>query len=69
MCDITISFYRIAIIVYHVGDKNSVLFPQLSASYQTRTAQWLSGLLLVFKYIAIFMLAPHPETFHFPMNI
>ena len=37
-CDITVSFCRIAIIVYHVGDKNSVLFPQLSVRV-TRPAQ------------------------------
>ena len=69
ICDITIPFCRIAVIVYHVADKNSILFPQLSASYQTRTAQQLLRLLLVFKYIEIFTSAPHPETFHFPMNI
>ena len=67
-CDITISFCRIAIIVYHVGDNNSVLFPQLSASYQTRTTQRLSRLLLAFNDIKIFSSAPHPEIFRFPMN-
>ena len=68
MCDVTILFCRITIIDYRDADKNSVLFQQLSASYKTRTAQQLSRLLLVFNYIEIFTLAPHPETFRFPMN-
>jgi hypothetical protein len=65
-CDFTVSFCRIAIIVYHVGDKNSVLFPQLSASYQTSTTKHLSHLLLAFYDIKIFSSAPHPEIFRFP---
>jgi len=67
-CDITISFFRIAVIVYHVGDKNSVLFPQLSASYQTHTTQRLSRLLLAFNDIKIFSSASHPEIFRILLN-
>ena len=55
-------------IAYHVGDKYSVIFPQLSASYQTRAAQWLSRLLLAFNYTKIFSSASHPEIFCFLMN-
>ena len=65
-CDITISFCRITVIAKHVGDKNSVIFPQLSASYQTSTTKHLSHLLLAFYDIKIFSSAPHPEIFRFP---
>ncbi len=68
MCDITISICRITITVYHVVDTNSVLFPQLSASYETRTAQQLSRLLFVLNYIEIFTSAPHPQILRFLMN-
>ena len=68
MCDITMSICRITITVYHVVDTNSVLFPQLSASYETRTDQQLSRLLFVFNYIEIFTSAPHPQILRFLMN-
>ena len=67
MCDIIILICRITITVYHV-DTNSVLLPQLSASYETRTAQQLSRLLFVFNYIEIFTSAPHPQILRFLMN-
>jgi hypothetical protein len=49
-------------------DKNCALFPQVSASYETHTAQQFSGLFLVLNHIKIFTSAPHPEIFRFPMN-
>jgi hypothetical protein len=55
ICDITTSFCRIAIFVTTSLIKNYVLFPHLSASYETRTAQQLSRLLLVFNYIEIYL--------------
>ena len=57
MCDVTILFCRIAIIVYHVTDKNFVLFPQLSASYETRTAQQL--VLIILKSVPQLLTPKH----------